>query len=384
MRRFLSVAAVVASVAVLAAMTLTGGSASAAAEPSGFPAGFAGQSMSWTSPEHGWAMGSAACGQSTCTTVVRTVDGGATWQTTGTIGAPLSLEDRSGVTVVRFADDLHGWAFDPSLWTTSDGGVTWTMQTTQGGRPLVALAAGPGVAYSVVSACRFNQPVSNCTHPTTLWKTTPGQRRWTQVSLSLPVANQAAVSVRGSVAYVVVAATLIDGAAAPRGDAAVDALDVTLDGQTWSSRPDPCHPADGETLREAVPMSQQRVVLLCQGDIGFGKAEKIALVSKDNGATTMGAGTMPQLGIETQLAATPSGTLVAASYSIGSWIYLNQRGQTWTTPVDLGDGGMGWNDVLFTTDQIGFVIHGPATCCGGFGPGELWETQDGGLTWGPV
>ena len=77
-------------------------------------------------------------------------------------------------------------------------------------------------------------------------------------------------------------------------------------------------------------------------------------------------------------------SLVAASYSIGTWSYRNAGGKTWTTQVDLGDGGMGWNDVAFTTDQVAFVIHGPAAvCCRGHS-GELWKTGDGGLTWGPA
>ena len=56
-------------------------------------------------------------------------------------------------------------------------------------------------------------------------------------------------------------------------------------------------------------------------------------------------------------------------------------GQTWTTPEDLGDGGMGWNSVSFTSNDTAFVIHGPyAYCCAG-GPGELWKSTDGGVTW---
>ena len=51
------------------------------------------------------------------------------------------------------------------------------------------------------------------------------------------------------------------------------------------------------------------------------------------------------------------------------------------TPEDLGDGGIGWNDIAFTTDQTAFVVHGPAARCGGHGPGELWKSTDGGLTW---
>src|SRR2546421_8483175 len=80
-----------------------------ASRPLAVPTGFRAQSLSWVSPEHGWMLGSGPCGQTTCTTVVRTTDGGSTWRKLGTLGAPLTLEEATGVTEVRFADDLHGW-----------------------------------------------------------------------------------------------------------------------------------------------------------------------------------------------------------------------------------------------------------------------------------
>jgi hypothetical protein len=222
--------------------------------------------------------------------------------------------------------------------------------------------------------------VDDCTHSTTLWRTRPGQGTWKQVSLSLPVTNQAILAVRGTVAYLVVPASLI----APAGAGPAEALDVTTDGQHWTSRPDPCNPTEGETLSGVAPISDQKVALLCQANIGFGKAAKRVLRSNDTGQTTSGAGTLPLYGIVSQLAAAPDGTLVVSSFSIGSWIYRNAGGKTWTTEADLGDGGMGWNDIVSTTNQVGFVIHGQVACCGGHGPGELWQTLDGGLTWGPV
>jgi hypothetical protein len=142
-------------------------------------------------------------------------------------------------------------------------------------------------------------------------------------------------------------------------------------------------PTQGEVLAGIAPVSDTKVALLCQANIGFGKAAKRVLRSNDNGQTTSPAGMLPLYGIISQLAAAPDGTLVVASYSIGSWIYRNAGGRTWTTSSDLGDGGQGWNDVTFTTNQQGFVIHGPAACCGGHGPGELWDSTDGGLTWSP-
>jgi len=352
-----------------------------ASRPSAIPTGFHGQSLWWVSPKHGWMLGSGPCGQTTCTTVVRTTDGGGTWKKLGTLDAPLTLEEATGVTEVRFADDLHGWAFEPALWATSDGGATWQRQAPPGrGHLVLALTGDADAAYAVVSPCRLNRP---CRFPATLWRTTPGQGSWTQVSLTLPALsafNTVVLAVHGVVAYLAVPSFLINLGASLDSDV----LDATVDGQRWSSRPDPCDPKNGETLTSVAPISDTKVALLCQGNIGFGKAEKLVLRSNDTGQTNSPAGTMPLYGIVTQLAAAPNGTLVAASSSIGTWIYRNAGGQSWTTQVDLGDGGMGWNDIAFTTNQVGFVIHGPwALCCGG-GPGELWETEDSGVTWAPV
>jgi hypothetical protein len=172
-------------------------------------------------------------------------------------------------------------------------------------------------------------------------------------------------------------------APAPGAPADADTLYATTDGKTWSTRPDPCDPSNDEYLSGIAAYSATKVAFQCQSDIGFGKAAKRAVRSSDTGMTTKSAGKLPLLGITSQLAAAPNGSLLMASYSIGSWIYLNQGGKTWTTQEDLGDGGMGWSDITFVSNSTAFVIHGPASCCGG-GPGELWESQDGGQTWSSI
>ncbi len=383
MRRSTIAAAASMCLAVLMTVGSFGAAAASAAPRSGsaVPKTFHAQSQSWVSPDHGWMLGSGLCGSSTCAAVIGTTDAGGTWHRVGRVNAPVTLEQATGVTEVRFADDLHGWAFEPALWATSDGGATWQRQAPPGGGHLVlALAGDADAVYAVVSPCRFGR---TCTYPITLWRTTPGGGSWTQVPLTLPALsafNTVVLAVHGTVAYLAVPAALLDGGA----PAAPDVFDVTVDGETWSARPDPCDPGSGETLTSVAPISDTEVALLCQGNIGFGKAAKLVLRSNDTGQTTSSAGVMPLYGITTQLAAAPDGTLVAASYSIGTWIYRNAGGKGWTTQEDLGDGGMGWNDVVFTTDQVGFVIHGPAAvCCLGHS-GQLWETDDGGLTWGPA
>src|SRR5436309_13709418 len=130
MRRSLMTAAVACT--AVAVMLPAGASSASAARTSTIPAGFRAQSLSWVSEEQGWILGSSSCGSSTCTTVIGTTDGGDTWRRLGTLDAPLTLEEASGVTEIRFADGLHGWAFEPALWATSDGGKTWQQEVPPG------------------------------------------------------------------------------------------------------------------------------------------------------------------------------------------------------------------------------------------------------------
>ncbi|HJP65689.1 MAG TPA: hypothetical protein VKA30_05225 [Actinomycetota bacterium] len=327
--------------------------------------------MSWISPDQAFVLGAVECGGNDCTAVVGTTDGGSSWHALGSLPAPLGIEQKTGVTGIRFADALHGWAFEPSLWSTDDGGVTWQQEQPPGGRLVLALGGDADGMYAVVSPCPYQY--TNCGLPVTLWRTVPGSGAWSQV-LTLPPFSgfgEITIAATGPVAYVAVPTP---------GSYDPDVLEVTLDGERWTARTDPCNKQDGDYLSSVAPMAGKRVALLCQSDIGFGKANKRVLRSSDAAATTTPAGTMPLYGIITQLAASPKGTVVAATYSIGSWIYRNAGGETWTTPVDLGDGGMGWNDVTFVSNSVAYVIHGQASCCGG-GPGELVRSTDGGQTW---
>ncbi len=143
----------------------------------------------------------------------------------------------------------------------------------------------------------------------------------------------------------------------PAGQA--DALFASVRGRRWSPRPSPCSKQNAEALVDVAPMPRGRVALLCVGDAGFSKATKHVFRSTDTAKTTSDAGTTPRLGIQSTLAATPEGTLAVTSVSSGSWLYRNTGGQTWDTVLSKADGGSGWNDLLFTTDKNGFVVHSP-------------------------
>jgi hypothetical protein len=341
------------------------------------PEGFRAQAISFATSQLGWILGVQTCGHAKCTNVLHSTDGGDTWKKVGRIRAPLTYDKVDGVTEVRFADDLHGWAFGPSLWSTSDGGVTWSKEVIPGGGNLVpVLAAGPDAVYALVSPCKLNQAPGNC-DPATLWHTTVGADSWTLAAVKLKaglVTNAARMVVRGTVAYLVVP-TEVDP----------DVVRVTTDGVHWASRPDPCSKARDEMLVDVTPVSGSGVAFLCVGDPGFGHSTKRVFRSSDTGRTTATFGAVPREGIVSQLTAGPNGRLVMTSWGApGSWIYRSNGGGPWTTPLALADQGTGWNDVVMTTKLRGFVVHGPAALFPGTRPGQLGETKDGGVTWNPV
>jgi photosystem II stability/assembly factor-like uncharacterized protein len=362
---FLSVAFVAAPAGTLPAAAATVAGATR-------PKDFAAQSITWVSPTRGWMLGSAPCGARSCRDVVATTNGGRTWVLRGKVRAPLSPYGHRGVTELRFANRQIGWAYGPALHATTDGGASWLPEAIPGGgRRVLAMTAGTDAAYLVESACKPNRPLNHCHHPSILWTSQPPGAGWTKVSVNLPVSNQGLLASVGWVAYVAI----------PRLYPDRDVLYATVDGTTWERRTVPCSKPRDETLTSVAPMAKRRVALLCIGDPGIGKSVKRVFRSNDAARTLRSAGTAPLLGITSQLAATPDGTLALASFSSGSWIYRNVEGRTWTTAADLGDGGEGWNDIGFTTDTTGFVIHGPEAF---FGPGELWGTTDAGATWGPL
>src|SRR5215471_17472442 len=80
-----------AAIAMTCAVALLPGTALAApGTPGGHtgpgtpvPASFKANSVTWVSAQRGWVLGAARCGQSTCSDVIGTSNGGKTWQLIG-------------------------------------------------------------------------------------------------------------------------------------------------------------------------------------------------------------------------------------------------------------------------------------------------------------
>jgi hypothetical protein len=114
------------------------------------------------------------------------------------------------------------------------------------------------------------------------------------------------------------------------------------------------------------------------------KAVKTVYDTTNTAQTFRYRGQLGFYGIQSQLAVSPSGNLAVASYSDGSFVYINttKSGTAWSMPVGVGDGGLGWNDIVYVTNTEAYVVYSPA----GFfsGHGRLWVTHNAGRTWHDV
>ena len=374
-----------ASIAMTCAAALAPGTALATpAGPAGsggpatpVPAGFKANSVTWLSAQRGWVLGAAPCGKKTCSDVIGTTDGGTTWQLIGTVPAPLASIGKGtlGVTEVRFATPTVGWVFGNGgdIFRTRTGGRSWTAMPVPGGaKQVLSLAASASQSYALVSYCTPGKPI--CPHQLGFFHIGTGAgSAWTRIPLGLPKTITADVAVLGRTVYVT-DSQLEFGRP--------DKLYASTDGVHFAARTAPCSHAQDLTLLQAVPMPAAHVALLCDGNPGFSKAVKTVYLSADTGKTDTFAGQMGPFGIQAQLAASPSGNLAVASWSDGSFIYINDTHKTsWTMVEGIGDGGAGWNDIAYASNSDAWVVYGPADFTG---IGQLWATHDAGKRWAPV
>jgi hypothetical protein len=105
------------------------------------PPGFGPESFTATGPSTWWLLGSAPCSSPPCTSILRTSDGGRSF-----VGTPAPRT--SHVSQLRFANVADGFAVDPQLWVTHDGGAHWH-QIRLGGA-VTEVATANGFAYALV------------------------------------------------------------------------------------------------------------------------------------------------------------------------------------------------------------------------------------------
>ncbi|MBV9958397.1 MAG: VCBS repeat-containing protein, partial [Acidobacteria bacterium] len=290
---------------------------------------------------NGWGVG-------TNENIIRTTDGGVTWQTLrGGINAPLRfsypLED------IHMADTLHGVAVGNTglIYITADGGATWAPRQTGGGYPVYKMVATDA------------RHAWGGSYNGDLLYTTDGGRFWNRQRIAIGNSPQNA---------------LISGLAFPdnqrgwaglRGGASPEQTGTTIlytinGGRDWHDTTAPGHVCyaldtfDGQTIVS----------------VGFDGAGAPIVRSTDGGQTwTLMHFPLSEVIRDVDMASPNIGYAAAGAQIIKS----TDGFATWTRVVIGGN----WFDVSFADVNNGWALgEGPSNT-----GRELWHTTDGGQTW---
>jgi hypothetical protein len=373
-----------ASSATAPSSAATSGSATpssqAGSTPSGpayLPPSYVPNSVTWDSNSTGWIIGRAGtpgqCANKNpdiCTSIARTDDGGQNWQ-----GVP-APNTGNGVTGLRFLNASYGWAFDPELWATVDGGQHWH-QVNTGNLCVSQLETINGRAYALFASCTSTNGATR-THYTLMTATT-GSDNWTPVAgvpgnlteTSGPT-DLAVIELAGTTGYLV----------APDGTLYAGPLDGTAWHRVSSL---PCAPGTQlMTPAGVTPSGAQRLAMVCTA---LPANTTSVYLSQDGGSTwTQQAGVVSLPAATTRaesLTALPDGTLILAAVATGSassggGIYLLSPGATQWQPAQLSDpSGLdrGFTYAGMTSATQGVALGGDLNLH------AIWMTTDGGKTW---
>ncbi|HXX61777.1 MAG TPA: hypothetical protein VEI48_10890 [Candidatus Sulfotelmatobacter sp.] len=329
------------------------------------PADFQPRSVTFASPTEGWVLGSTACGSARCAVIAHTLDAGRTWSRTAAPATTVNTDPRyptSGVSAIRFADHLDGWAYGPDLWATHDGGSTWHKLdvTAFAGGParvwdLEAAAGTAHLAYFAVTPAAFG-----------IASTPATADGWTSPPVFLPVGAgpvpQVQLVIQGRAGWLIqVDREVIDGAR-------------LVDG-SWSTWTPPCADSAGP----AVLAAWSSTGLLADCDLGvWSTPQGEHLFTSANGGTTFKE-LNPAVPLDSAAGiTTPDGTtIVVAGSGTGEPDHLIASfdgGRTWKTVVK--PGLVTFTDLGFTTQTQGVVVVST-----GLGMSYLLMTRDGGHTW---
>ncbi len=323
---------------------------------------------------HGWVLGAACDSQGNCPLALRkSVDGGKTWSVLAAPQGMLGAADPGvpGARHLAFGSLQDGWAFGPSLFSTHDGGDSWTLDPVSA--EVIALAGGGEDVWAVARSC---SAAGAC--GLQLLSSSIGGGAWTPLPTQPPFAGDQAVLQR----YGAADSWLLSWSAmAPTSGQ----LAVTHDnGSTWHLLADPTT-ARMCTVKLLAAADASHLWLLCGGEGATIMMDKALFGSSDGGASwsLMAAATPPgnpgknNLSLTGHVAdlAAPGPQRVFIGLGRSTLIASTDGGHTWKPSIALDPqlaGDVGVERVVFVDPDHGWALSDPAT---------LYRTEDAGVHW---
>jgi Photosynthesis system II assembly factor YCF48 len=337
------------------------------------PAGFQPLSVTFVSAHTGWVLGTAPCGTSTCTTLVRTSDGGATWTEVSQPPIALNASTSNSAAWVRFVNLDTGWIVAPSgsqtssLWTTDNGGKDWAQEPNPGGASahIVALEASNGLVHLVEA-----EPGTGADR---IFTSPVGHQDWTASAAAAsfgagPVPSSQMILLGTAGWLVDVNRTVVSGARlSPAG---------------WTAWTPPCSDANGPGYLAA--SSTTNLYAVCDEGVWGTPAPGTTSNSQWLYASTNGGGSFSPVG---PLPAGTGGGMITAAPGTATIVFGTDSGMIATF-----DGGKSWQVVSTVAgiSYVGFTTAGQGVALSQQTAGSseprltMLMTRDGGHTWTPV
>jgi hypothetical protein len=317
-----------------------------------------------------------------CTSLAGTSNYGDSWYG---ISAPVTSapDGSSGVSQLRFLNLSDGWAFGPALYTTSNGGRSWTAEQTFGKR-VIDLETGGSRAFALLASCRGSGAsyAAGCTK-FALFTSAAGSTRWRKVALEIPASLRA--SAMGAAGESTSASLVIKGDAASPEEGtgyllspAGLVLSGPLDGGAWKYAGSAgCQPgaaaAGGAPLGAQLTIDAGKLLLDCAYGSSVPQARQVR--ESADGSDWTGIGAPSGAGLATSLGGTSSGQAVLATTA---GIEYSANARTWHHATIVGGSPAGgFSYVGMTSTTQGVALPADASL------GEAFTTRDGGRIWTP-
>jgi len=353
--------------AVATAVLVGSGAGVATAQPA--EPEFAPQSIVWPTPTDGYLLGGVQCGTAPCPAEVKAShDGGKTWMTAGRTHNGLAMSGEPGLTSLQFADKKFGWAYDPFLEVTRDGGKTWTQVPVPGGDARVLnLLAAPDGTYVVTSGCAIGTGVCD-DRPLKVWRAPAGKfTGWKQLEVPVAAGDHVALDAEGSTVYFLTAPFNGPGR-----------LSTLRNGTVRSTSTVTCADPEDAAIADLATNGPNRVFVLCMANYGHGHSDKTLLVSGDGGKTFRYDAVPGGLGLASQLAVAPDGAVMLTTVTASLVYNRPTLSNSWRVDQTWLENTAHIHDLVFQSGTTAWLVERDAA----YTPDtRLWATHDAGTSW---